>query len=161
MGQLCQWCLLPTAGRNSQQKHATPCQRPHTVCSTWQMWDSGQRPHCDVHPPPADPHSFRFTFWVGTSSSGCVAGPRIDPYQDYSRIMTRNSIGSYDRAMHRGIGPPYGRCVSLLASNPGKRYETGHSPPWQGGPFCSRISRVTSLIRNSAPLGPYSRKMPS
>ena len=75
----------------------------------------------------------------------------LTTYRGFSKLRTRTALGSYDRAMHRGIGPPHGRCVSLFASNPGKRYETGHSP-WQGGPFCSRIYRVTSLIRNSAPL---------
>ena len=32
--------------------------------------------------------------------------------------MARTVLGSYGRAVHRSIGPPWGRCVFFFVSNP-------------------------------------------
>ena len=39
-------------------------------------------------------------------------------YRGYSKLRARTAAGSYSRAGPRNIGPPYGRCVSLLSSSP-------------------------------------------
>jgi hypothetical protein len=39
-------------------------------------------------------------------------------YRGYSKLRTHTALGSYGRARPRGKGPPYGRCVSLISSNP-------------------------------------------
>ena len=39
-------------------------------------------------------------------------------YRSYSKLKTRTALGSYRRARPRSIGPPWGRCVSLISSNP-------------------------------------------
>ena len=71
-------------------------------------------------------------------------------YRGYSKVRTGTAVGSYSRASTRSIGPPQGRYVSLISSNPCARGEASHSKDYRG----------TSAIKDSAPLGPYSRKMP-
>jgi hypothetical protein len=39
-------------------------------------------------------------------------------YRGYSKFRTHTAPGSYSRAMPRRIRPSWGRCVSLLSSNP-------------------------------------------
>ena len=39
-------------------------------------------------------------------------------YRGYSKLRTRTALGPYGRSMPRSIGPPQGRCVSLISSNP-------------------------------------------
>ena len=40
------------------------------------------------------------------------------PYRGYSKVRTSTALGSHGRAMSRGIGPPWGRCVSFILSHP-------------------------------------------
>ena len=48
---------------------------------------------------------------------GSVKHPLL-AYRGDLKLRTRTAIGPYGRAMPRSIGSPWGRCVSLLSSNP-------------------------------------------
>jgi len=39
-------------------------------------------------------------------------------YRGDSKLRTRTALGPYGRPMPTSIGPPWGRCVSLISSNP-------------------------------------------
>ena len=39
-------------------------------------------------------------------------------YGGYSKVRTHTALGSYSRPIPRSIGPPWGRCVPLIASTP-------------------------------------------
>ena len=40
----------------------------------------------------------------------------VGAYRGYSKLRARTALGSYSRAMPRSIGPPKGRCVSLISN---------------------------------------------
>ena len=44
------------------------------------------------------------------------SGTQVLGYRGYSKSRTRTVLESYSRAMPRSIGPPQGRCVSLISS---------------------------------------------
>ena len=51
----------------------------------------------------------------------CGFQPQSPPhirYRGCSKLRTRTALGSYSRPMPRSIGPPWGRCVSLITSSP-------------------------------------------
>ena len=45
----------------------------------------------------------------------------LKAYRGYSKLRTRTALGPYGRYMTRSIGRSYGRCVSLISSNPCSR----------------------------------------
>jgi hypothetical protein len=42
----------------------------------------------------------------------------FNSYRGHSKLRTHTALGPYCRARLRGIGPSWGRCVSLISSNP-------------------------------------------
>ena len=48
---------------------------------------------------------------------GSVKHPLL-AYRGDLKLWTRTALGPYGRAMPRSIGSPYGRCVSLISSDP-------------------------------------------
>ena len=43
---------------------------------------------------------------------------RLQGYRGYSKSRMHTALGPYGRSVPRSIGPSYGRCVSLILSNP-------------------------------------------
>ena len=65
-------------------------------------------------------------------SAGAGVGQRVGAilakrfaYRGYSKLRTRTALGPYSRAMPRSIGPPQGRCASLISSNPCRAGDCG------------------------------------
>ena len=54
----------------------------------------------------------------GRPSSTCSPSHRERSFRGYSKLRTHTAIGTYGSSMPRSIGPSYGRCVSLISSNP-------------------------------------------
>ena len=86
--------------------------------------------------------------------------PEPCDYKGYSKVRTRTAIGFYGRARPRSIGPPKGRCVSLISK------EGAHDHPVCE---CTCVSlavrpeasyRGNSKLRTRTVLGSYSRAMP-
>ena len=79
---------------------------------------------------------------------------RQKPHRGYSRLRTHTALGSYDRAIPRSIGPPWGRCVFLISSNPCTVMSGIVRAMRCVGAFLQRsllasvMYRTTSLIRN-------------